>query len=81
MMVTIKLFAMIRDQLGENIQVELPEVITEQVLKQIISQNYPQVETIIRNSRFAIDCQFMGTELHHLTESNEIAIIPPVSGG
>ena len=64
---------------GSSIDVELPEHGTTQNLKQSLEKRYPRLKHLVSymvavNNEYALDEGI-------LTERDEIAIIPPVSGG
>jgi molybdopterin converting factor subunit 1 len=64
---------------GSTVEVELPDNGTTQNLKQSLEQRYPRLKHLASymvavNNEYALDEGL-------LTQKDEIAIIPPVSGG
>jgi molybdopterin converting factor subunit 1 len=81
MTVTVKLFAAARELTGsEEIKLELPEGATVGGAKRVLAQRYPQMASLLsrsvmaRNQEYALDVEVV-------EESDELAVIPPVSGG
>nr|WP_220477044.1 MoaD/ThiS family protein [Limosilactobacillus rudii] len=79
--VTIKLFAFLQDRLGPTVQIEVPTPVKVAVLFDKVSQLDPQLSATLANSRLAVNQEFVDSDEVSLTASDEIAIIPPVSGG
>ncbi|WP_068619938.1 molybdopterin converting factor subunit 1 [Paenibacillus tuaregi] len=82
MQLTIKLFAGLADRMGSSIiQVELPgDSVTAGELKQQLSEAYPAADSLIAVSFVAVNQEYAGLD-HSITASDEVALIPPVSGG
>ncbi|MBD5807481.1 MoaD/ThiS family protein [Lactobacillus sp. 0.1XD8-4] len=81
MKIKVKLFAFLQDQLGPVVTVEVTNPIrVTDILKQV-SQLAPQLTTTLANSRLAINQEFIDRDEVSLTANDEVAIIPPVSGG
>jgi molybdopterin converting factor subunit 1 len=81
MTITVKLFAAAREMIGsETVSLELPESATIADAKRILIEQYPQLEKLLlrsviaRNQEYALDTD-------EIASSDELAIIPPVSGG
>ncbi|MGF7046600.1 molybdopterin synthase catalytic subunit [Paenibacillus sp. DS2015] len=82
MQITIRLFAGLAENLGTSLLkyniIELP--ITTEQLKIVLSTSYPQATSQIASSFVAINQEYAsGHDL--ITDKDEIALIPPVSGG
>lgn len=82
MRLSIHLFAGLSEQLN-NSQIEIitnEETVTAFRLKQLIAEQYPQAEAIIQHAFVARNHTYAAedTLLH---EQDELALIPPVSGG
>ncbi|HEY2495069.1 MAG TPA: molybdenum cofactor biosynthesis protein MoaE [Paenibacillus sp.] len=82
MQITIRLFAGLAENIGTSLLkyniLELP--ITTDQLKKVLSASYPQAASQITASFVAINQEYaMGHDL--ITNNDEIALIPPVSGG
>lgn len=81
MKLKIILFAAARDLCDNSeVLVELQQSATIADLKVELSKQFPQLEPILSRSAISVDHQYASDQLE-LSESNEIAIIPPVSGG
>ena len=81
MRVAVKLFAAARDLAGTaEIEVELASGDTIADLRDALFEQCPALQSLLAHALFAVDTQF-ATEETLLTEQNEVACIPPVSGG
>jgi molybdopterin synthase catalytic subunit len=81
MKVTLRLFAGLRDLLGERqICLELPEGATISDLREQLGRRYPAVEPYLHTTACAIREEFVPRG-HRLRDGDDVAIIPPVSGG
>jgi molybdopterin converting factor small subunit len=82
---SIKVFAGIREAVGvESLTTEIVSGMTACRLKQQLASEYPVAAALIQVSRLAIDQSFVSDETHLLLNPKsveEIALIPPVSGG
>ena len=80
MKVNVLAFGIAKDIFGGSfVEVELPENGTTQSLKESLEDRYPRLKHLVSymvavNNEYAVDESL-------LTERDEIAIIPPVSGG
>ncbi|HEV3383803.1 MAG TPA: molybdopterin converting factor subunit 1 [Gemmata sp.] len=81
MTVTVKLFAAAREMIGsEEVKLELPEGATVGDAKRVLTERYPQIAGLLsrsvmaRNQEYALDVDVVAA-------SDELAVIPPVSGG
>ncbi len=81
MTIQVKLFAIIRDVVGsDELTLELPEnSYASNVLERII-QEYPQVADWKDVVRLAVNREYVLHE-HKIFQGDEVAVIPPVSGG
>lgn len=82
MQLTIKLFAGLADRIGSSqIQYDLPgPSITVPELKEHLAQTYPAARSLISISFVAVNQEYASNE-RSITAEDEIALIPPVSGG
>jgi len=81
MTVTVKLFAAVRETIGSAaVNLELPEDATIGTAKSALAQMFPQISVLLarsvmaRNQDYALDTDV-------IVSSDELAVIPPVSGG
>jgi len=81
MKVHIRLFAGLHDLIGQReIRLELPEGATISDLRQRLSSQYPVIVPFLNTLVCAVNEEYMPSE-HRLREGDEVALIPPVSGG
>ena len=81
MKVNVRLFAGLSDLLGQRqVSLELAEGATVAQLRDQLSREYPAVTPFLASLVCAIDEEFVPTE-HSLRDGDEVALIPPVSGG
>ena len=81
MKVRVRVFASLREILGkEEVEVELPEGTSiEGLWTQLVSDD-ERLEPFTKSIQFAINHDFVGKETE-LSPDDEIAFLPPVSGG
>ncbi len=81
MRIIVKLFAVAR-QLAETdaITVELPDGANVADLRAALPEQYPQLKGIVSQLKFAVNADYAADDCV-LNEDQEIACIPPVSGG
>lgn len=81
MILTVRLFARARDLAGcDLLKVEVSAGATVADLRNAISAQVPALGPLLAVSAIAVNHDF-ATESQPLVESDEVAIIPPVSGG
>jgi molybdopterin converting factor subunit 1 len=81
MKVRLRLFALAKDILGvPSVEVELPTSSTIADLRQAASELSPEFAALARSSMYAVAAEYVGNEFT-LKEGDEVACIPPVSGG
>ena len=79
--VEVKLFAMLREAQGaDRIALSLPLGATVGELKREIATRYPALAPFLPTTRLAAALRFV-TEDHVLERGQELALVPPVSGG
>jgi len=81
MTVTIKLFAILRDQAGiseSTLQVHPGNTVGDAA--QLLAHKYPDISSCYQRIAYAVNEHYVPatTELH---DGDELALIPPVSGG
>jgi molybdopterin synthase catalytic subunit len=81
MRIAVRLFALLREKAGtDTIALELPErASTAQALEALQGQ-YPVLVPYLPRVRLALQMNFLDTDTV-LHEGDELALIPPVSGG
>src|SRR3954447_21497402 len=81
MRVTVRLFAMLRQQAGwRDRDVELPDGATVDVAWQLIAKDSPALAPQRAHVRFAVN-RVYATADQPLEDGDELALIPPVAGG
>ncbi len=81
MKVSIKLFAIVRDRAGvADLTLDLPAGATIAFAADLLAKKYPAIETFLPRCAFALNLEYTSiSEL--LKDGDELAVIPPVSGG
>lgn len=84
----VRIFAGIREAIGtDQVTIEIEPETRAGEIKAVLARRYPQAAELIQVSRLAVSESFVGDEetigLSGNSRSNtpEIALIPPVSGG
>jgi molybdopterin converting factor subunit 1 len=81
MTIIVKLFAAMRDLAGdETAAVELPDGATVGDLRRELAKQLPLARTLLMRSGIAVNQEIAENE-KVLAASDEVAAIPPVSGG
>ena len=78
---TVLLFAALRDLAKtESVRLVLPPGATVSELRRAIATLYPEMANLLARSVFAVNHEFV-LDAHVLFPNDEVAVIPPVSGG
>jgi molybdopterin converting factor subunit 1 len=81
MKVTVKLFAAARELAGRSeATLELPPGADVAELRQALAEQLPSLAPLTARSLIAINAEYAGDNTP-LTEGDDLALIPPVSGG
>lgn len=81
MKVQLKLFAMARQACGDEvIELDLHPPATVKDLREVLLHRLPDLRPLASHLRFAVNSEYAGDETV-IGESDELACIPPVSGG
>lgn len=81
MTVNVRLFASLHELIGERtISVELPDGATVGDLRARIGETYPNVQPFLPSTVCAVNEDYVASS-HTLHEGDNVALIPPVSGG
>ena len=81
MKITVLFFASLKDISGEiSVELELEENATVDSAKIKINSMYPKMEPLLNYVRIAINQEFANAETV-INNGDELAILPPVSGG
>jgi molybdopterin synthase sulfur carrier subunit len=81
MMVTVKMFAAVRDLVGSpEVKLEIHGGATVGELRSLLTKMYPAAAALIVRSMLALDARYANDD-DRIASAQEIACIPPVSGG
>ena len=81
MLIRVKLFAAMRDLTGDEVaEVELPDGATVGDLRRELGKQLPLARTLLTRSAIAVNHDVAEND-RPLQASDEVAAIPPVSGG
>ena len=81
MQITVKLFALMREKVGtDTVALDIPEGANLAQVMAALVRHYPVLEPYMANTRCALHMDFVGLETS-LAAGDELALIPPVSGG
>ncbi|MCT3306121.1 MoaD/ThiS family protein [Lactiplantibacillus pentosus] len=81
MKLTVKLFAMLGEQLGPTVTIDVAQPSIAAMVKPALCQQAPALKTLINNARIAVNQEFIVDGQQVLQSTDEVALIPPVSGG
>ncbi len=81
MTITVRLFAFLRTQTGtDTLTLELDPKSQAATVKDALARRFPQIALWLPYTRIAINCAYEPWDAP-LREGDELALIPPVSGG
>jgi len=80
MTVTVHLFARAKELAGDRVAVELPAGTTVGVLRGELAAAFPALAPLLERSAVAVNHDFAETD-RVIEIGDEVAVIPPVSGG
>jgi len=81
MMFRVKLFAVAKQIVGsDTATIDLPEPSTIADLRAALARDYPALAATLGSVVFAVNAEY-ATDETRLSPADEIACIPPVSGG
>jgi molybdopterin converting factor subunit 1 len=79
--IKVKLFAILRERVGESeITITMPAGITVNQLNSEILKKYPQLKSFRNKFVTSVNCKVTAGDTK-ITSKDEIALLPPVSGG
>lgn len=79
--VRVRLFARLAEVAGtRSAEVELGEGLTAGNAYRLLCREYPGMEGLEGSLMYAVNAEYVGAE-HPLRDGDELALIPPVSGG
>ncbi|OGL43496.1 MAG: molybdopterin converting factor subunit 1 [Candidatus Schekmanbacteria bacterium RBG_16_38_10] len=81
MKIKVKFFALISEKIGaREINIEIKDGMTLEILWEELKNSYPVLKNINSSLLFSINHEYASLD-SLLKEGDEIALIPPVSGG
>ena len=81
MRITLKLFAILRDKAGvSELSLDIPEASTAAAVIDRLAEAYPNLKALLPQSRVAVNRAYASDDTV-LADEDEVALIPPVSGG
>lgn len=81
MQITVKCFALAKQLVGDDtVSVELTGGTTIDDLKKELAERFPQMDRVLNSSMIAVDGDYVPGN-YSLRGDEEVACIPPVSGG
>lgn len=81
MRIKLRFFASLREKLRRNEELrEVPEGATVQTVWEQLKQEHPELVAVERSIAFAVAQEYVDKD-HPLQDNDELAFIPPVSGG
>lgn len=81
MRITIKLFATLRERAGVGeMSLDLPEGATVESAAAALVDRVPGIRDHARHVAYAVNCDYVDSSAR-LKDGDELAVIPPVSGG
>ena len=81
MKISVRFFAVCRELTGsDHFELECEEGLTVAEAASLISEKYPQLNTLKNTVRYAVDDEYADND-YILKNGQEISMIPPVSGG
>ena len=81
MTITVRLFAILRERIGvDQVPITVAEGATVQTVIALLIQTNPPLRDLLPRAAFAVNQEYVpsSTPLH---DGDELAVIPPVSGG
>jgi molybdopterin converting factor subunit 1 len=81
MMVKTRLFASFREAIESgSVTLEVRPGASVRELLAVLQREYPRLEPTIESAMVAVNLEYVGPDFE-LSEGDEVALIPPVSGG
>lgn len=81
MRINVRLFAILRERAGvSQVALDLPDCATVRDAKQQLAAKFPSLGAMIDRAALAVNQTYARPDMN-LNDGDELALIPPVSGG
>lgn len=81
MRIRLRYFASLRERLGRSEETcEVPDGATVEIVWAMLKHQHPELAIVERSLAFAVGQEYVD-KTHPLQDNDELALIPPVSGG
>lgn len=81
MKIKVKLFAVLREKVGDSVVImDVPKFSTVADVVNELKVKYPMLDPFVDHVMFAVNTEYV-QDTYQIKNSDEIALIPPVSGG
>ncbi|WDI40961.1 MoaD/ThiS family protein [Bremerella sp. P1] len=81
MRIRVKLFALTQDLAGcEEVSLDLEEPVTVGAIRKNLGESISALEPVLPSCAFAVNNEYAGNAVE-VQETDEVACLPPVSGG
>ena len=81
MKIKVKLFAVLREKIGTSVVImDIPEFSTVSDVVNELKCKYPMLDPFVDHVMFAVNTEYV-QDTYQIKDSDEVALIPPVSGG
>lgn len=80
--VTLLLFARVREAFGRGrVSINVPPTVDADILRTAIARDHPSLEPLLGDCVFAINEEYLADGPITVSIGDEVAVIPPISGG
>ena len=81
MRIHVRLFAILKDRAGVGrIELDMPLETSVAGAVQAVGEKFPQIQSLLNQAASALNCEYVPA-ITMLNDGDELALIPPVSGG
>lgn len=80
MMVDVLLFASLKEGLGDNVALDVPEPVTVSALLRAFGERFPKYKSALPHLNVAVNLEYQVGD-QPIPPGAEVALFPPVSGG
>lgn len=81
MKITVRFFAIVRDRIGmDRVELDLPEGSTISIARKELARRFESIAPLLPRAAMAVNREYVRDDFQ-MKDGDELAIIPPVSGG